>query len=457
MDETVEAPIASQAALHNSDKVRRRGVLAAAVGTVVEYYDLMVYAYLAVVISPVFFPGYDTTAALLATLAVMASAYFVRPIGGIFLGRLGDRYGRKRALMVSVGMMGLGTMLMAVLPTYETIGVLAPILLVVVRLVQGFSAGGEYGGALTFVYETVGRHRKGLATAFVVMGTNGGCALAAVVVGVVSGVTTEAQMSSWGWRIPFVVGLPLLLFCLWTRTRIEDTEQFTQAVHRNEVTKSPLLLVLRTHRRAVLQVFGIGLAANAAGYMVLTYIGIHLVRQNGYPQAAVSWTIALFIAIVALLTPVAGLLVDRFGSLRVILAGLLLTAGAAYPALAAMAGHGLAVAGVAFLAFSLGTPLIQVGNAPLMTSLFATSVRQTGVSLAFNLSNVAAGGTAAYISTWLINTTGDPLSPSYFLIGTCLIALVSLATIRRRHIDIPESPNQPPEDSAVLTRLTDDK
>ncbi|MDV7087270.1 MFS transporter [Rhodococcus opacus] len=412
------------------EQTRRRGVLAAAVGTIVEYYDLTVYAYLAVVVSSLFFPGNDPTAALLASLAVFASAYLMRPIGGIFFGRLGDRHGRKRALLVSVLLMGVGSLLMACLPTYASAGIAAPILLVLARLVQGFSAGGELGGALTYVYETVGEKRKGLGASFVALGSNGGFALAAIAVGTVSALTTEPQMTSWGWRIPFLLGVPLLLFCLWTRTRIDDTAQFENAAATDDLAKSPFAELIRTHPKQVLQVFGLGVAQNATGYMVLTYIGIHLVRQGGFDRTAVTWTTALIIVLIALLMPVAGLLVDRFGSVPVAAAGLTGSGILAYPAMSLMGGHGLVVAGVAFFVFALGTPLIQVATAPLFPSLFNSRVRLTGVALGFNLATIATGGTAAYIATWLIDRTGSALSPAYFLAGSCLIGLLTLLSIR---------------------------
>ncbi|MFD1811387.1 MFS transporter [Rhodococcus gannanensis] len=412
------------------DRTRRRGVLAAAVGTIVEYYDLTVYAYLAVVVSPLFFPGDDPTASLLASLAVFASAYLMRPIGGIYFGRLGDRRGRKRALLVSVLLMGVGSLLMALLPTYETAGILAPILLVVARLVQGFSAGGELGGALTYVYETVGPKRKGLGASFVALGSNSGFALAAIAVGTVSALTTEPQMSSWGWRIPFLLGVPLLLFCLWTRTRIEEPEQFTDAAAKDDIAKAPLTELLRTHPKQVLQVFGLGVAQNATGYMVLTYMAIHLVREGGFDRTAVTWTTALIIVVIALLMPVAGLLVDRFGSVPVAAVGLVGSGLLAYPMMSLMGGHGLGVAALAFFVFALGTPLIQVATAPLFPSLFNSRVRLTGVALGFNLATIATGGTAAYIATWLIDRTGNSLSPAWFLAGSCLIGIVTLLSIR---------------------------
>ncbi|ANY25460.1 MFS transporter [Gordonia terrae] len=414
------------------DQRSRRAVIAAGVGTVVEYYDLTVYAYLAVVVSPLFFPSDDPTASLLSSLAVFASAYLMRPIGGIFFGRLGDRFGRKRALLVSVILMGVGTTLMALLPTYAAVGVLAPILLVVARLLQGFSAGGELGGALTYVYEVVGPKRRGLGGSIVALGSNSGFALAAIVVATTSALTSEAQMDSWGWRVPFVAGLPLLLLCLWLRTRIEDSPEFTKTAERRELPKAPLRELLRSQPIQVLQVLGLGIAQNATGYMVLTYIGIHLVREGGYSQTAVTWTAAGVIVFVAACMPIAGLLVDRYGSRPVLIAGLLTAATLAYPAMALMTGHGLAVAALAFAVFALCTPLIQVATAPLFPSLFDTKVRLTGVALGFNLSTVLAGGTAAYIATWLIDRTGNSLAPAYFLIGASAIGLLTLMTIRRK-------------------------
>ena len=436
----------------SQDRRSRRAVVAAGIGTVVEYYDLTVYAYLAVVVSPLFFPSDDPTASLLSSLAVFASAYLMRPIGGIFFGRLGDRFGRKRALLVSVILMGVGTTLMALLPTYAAVGVLAPILLVIARLLQGFSAGGELGGALTYVYEIVGPKRRGLGGSIVALGSNSGFALAAIVVATTSALTSEAQMDSWGWRIPFVAGLPLLVLCLWLRTRIEDSPEFTKTAERRELPKAPLRELLRSQPAQVLQVLGLGIAQNATGYMVLTYIGIHLVREGGYSQTAVTWTAAGAIVFIASCMPLAGILVDRFGSRPVLIAGLLSAATLAYPAMALMTGHGLAVAAIAFAVFALCTPLIQVATAPLFPSLFDTKVRLTGVALGFNLSTVLAGGTAAYIATWLIDRTGNSLSPAYFLIGSSAIGLLTLLTIRRKRRGLGDAGDAADDTPAVPAR-----
>ncbi|AVZ41280.1 MFS transporter [Dietzia sp. JS16-p6b] len=438
--------------LTQAQPTKRRSVAAAGIGTVVEYYDLTVYAYLAVVVSPLFFPSDDPTASLLASLAVFASAYLMRPIGGLFFGRLGDRYGRKRALLVSVILMGVATLIMAFLPTYAAVGVLAPTLLVIARLAQGFSAGGELGGALTYVYEIVGPRRRGLGGSIVALGSNTGFALAAIVVATTSALTSDVQMTSWGWRIPFIAGLPLLLLCLWLRSRIEDTPEFEEAAASADLAKSPFKELLASQPFQVLQVFGLGIAQNATGYMVLTYIGIHLVREGGYSQTAVTWTAAGVIVFVASLMPIAGLLVDRFGSRTMLTIGLLWAAVFAYPAMSLMTGHGLGVAGLAFAFFAVCTPLIQVSTAPVFPELFDSRVRLTGVALGFNLATVVAGGTAAYIATWLIDRTGDPLSPAYFLIGASIIGGLTLLTIRGalyKASDLPEVDEERPEMAPV--------
>ncbi|GCE44547.1 L-Proline/Glycine betaine transporter ProP [Rhodococcus wratislaviensis] len=409
---------------------RRRGVLAASVGTIVEYYDFTLYAYLAIVVSPLFFPGDDPTASLLASLAVFASAYLMRPIGGLFFGWLGDRGGRRRALLVSVLLMGIGSILMAFLPTYESVGVAAPILLVLARLAQGFSAGGEVGGALTYVYETVGPQKKGLGGSWVAFGTYSGFALAAVAVGAVSALTTPDQMDTWGWRLPFLLAVPLLLFCLWIRTRIEESSQFEELAEKNNVAKAPVRELLRDHCRPLFQVFGVGIALNAAGYMALTYIGIHLVREGGYDRTSVAWTTAFVVSLIAIALPAAGALVDKWGSTRVGVIGMIYSTVLAYPAMLFMEGNGLLVAGIAFFVLAMGVPLVQASAAPLFPALLASRVRLSGVALGFNLATILAGGTAAYVATWLIDVTGDSLSPAYFLIGASIIGLATMATLR---------------------------
>jgi MHS family proline/betaine transporter-like MFS transporter len=410
---------------------KTRGLIAASTGTIVEYYDFTVYAYLAVVIAPLFFPGSDPTVALLSSLAIFASAYLMRPLGGIFFGRIGDRSGRKRALLLSVVLMGASTLLMAFLPTYETAGIAAPILLLLARLAQGLSAGGELGGAMTYAYEITGPKRKGLAASFVFAGVTGGFALAAICVGSVSSLLSESQMSSWGWRIPFLLGVPLLLICVWTRSRIDDSAEHKKSVQDGSVESFPLMALLKTQSAAVLQATGIATACSACMYMVLTYIGIHLVRENDLGSTEVAWISAGIIASIAILMPVYGLIADRFGPLKTCACGVFACIVLIFPVLHLTATGSRTVASVSFLVFGLAMASMLVGSAAFLPSLFDSRTRVTGVALGNNISTVLTGGTAAYISTWLIRETGSAVSPGFFVIAACVCGLIALLSIRR--------------------------
>ncbi|MFE7721376.1 MFS transporter [Nocardia rhizosphaerihabitans] len=408
-----------------------RGLAAAATGTIVEYYDFTVYAYLAVVVAPLFFPGSDPTAALLASLAIFASGYLMRPLGGIFFGRVGDRSGRKKVLLLSVMLMGASSLMMALLPTYETAGIIAPVLLVLARLAQGFSAGGELGGALTYAYEIAGPTRKGLAASFVFLGTTGGFALAAICVGSVSSLVSESQMATWGWRIPFLLGVPLLALCLWTRSKIDDSAEHEKSMQDGSVESFPLLTLLKTQSSSVLRGIGISIPSSTCMYMVFTYVGIHLARENDFGGTEVAWIAAGVIACITILMPVYGLVVDRLGALRAYACGIVVCIVLIFPVLHLTATGSRWVAIGSFLLFGLAMALVPVAAAAFLPSLFDLRMRVTGVALGNNLSTVLTGGTAAYVSTWLIRETGSAVSPGFFVVASCVVGLVALLSIRK--------------------------
>lgn len=216
----------------------RRAMLAGSLGTLIEYYDFSVYGYLAVVIAPQFFPSEEPAAALLATLAVFATGLVVRPVGGVFFGWLGDRWGRRKALVSSVLCMGVASSATGLLPTYSQIGVTAAVLLLLCRLMQGISTGGESVGAYTYIYESAPPQRRAFLGAVTPIGSNLGFMFAAATAGVISALATKDQMADWGWRLPFLMAVPLTLFCLWARLRIEDTPNSRR---RHGVPTSPPL------------------------------------------------------------------------------------------------------------------------------------------------------------------------------------------------------------------------
>src|SRR5690606_7638283 len=289
-----------------SPRLTRRAALAGGVGTLIEYYDFSVYGFLAVTIAPLFFPNSDSTASMLAALAVFASGYIVRPLGGVFFGWLGDRYGRRAPLVATIVGMGVCSGLIGVLPTYESVGVLAPVLLVLLRLVSGFCAGGEVGGAATYIAESTPPHRRGFFGSFTPFGSTFGFAVAAMVVAVFTSAVGSDGMTEWWWRMPFLLCLPLALLCLWARARLEDTPEFTKTKKEGRQAKWPLIQVLRDHPVAVLRVIGVAVATNGTGYIGLTYMNIYLIDDLGFPADQVSWLSAGVIALACLTMPLVG-------------------------------------------------------------------------------------------------------------------------------------------------------
>ena len=405
----------------------RRAALAGGVGTLIEYYDFSLYGYLAVVMAPLFFPSSDPVASLLSALAVFGGSYVVRPLGGIVFGHIGDRYGRKSALVAVLACMGLASTAMGLLPTPAQAGVWATVLLVLVRVVQGFSAGGEVGGSATFISESAPARLKATYGAFTPLGATGGFALAAAVAAAVSALTTPEQMAAWGWRIPFLFALPLTLFCLWVRNRVDETRVPADAEGQPH---SPIGRVFMRQPVALAQATAISAATNGTAYIGLTYMSIHLIQRLGYPPAPVYWVTTLAIGVSALCMPLGGRLGDRIGVLRLMALGLggyiLLT----YPMMAIMK-HSLPVAALAFLVIMMNTVATQVSAYTLLPRLFQASCRFSGVAMAWNLGVIVAGGSAPFLAVWMIEKTGDMLAPAYFVIGVALVGLIALFSIQR--------------------------
>jgi MHS family proline/betaine transporter-like MFS transporter len=413
-------------------KKARKAALAGGVGTLIEYYDFSLYGYMAVIIAPLFFPSDNPMTSLLSALAVFGTAYLIRPLGGIVFGHIGDRFGRKKALMATLVCMGVGSTAMGLLPTPAQAGIWATILLVIVRLLQGFSAGGEVGGSATFIAESAPARQKATYGSFTPLGSTGGFALAAAVAGVVTALTTEAQMESWGWRVPFLLALPLTLFCLWVRTRVEETYTGAAGDAPGRKEHSPIGLLFRKQPRALLQATAISAATNGTAYIGLTYMSIHLGKRLGYDAAPVLWVTTLAVGIAAVLMPLGGLLGDRIGLTRLMALGfggfIVLT----YPLMGLM--HiSLFVAAIAYIVIMFNTVAAQVGAYTLLPQLFTPDARYTGVAMGWNLGVILAGGTAPYAAVWLVEQTGNILAPAFWVIALAVVGLITVATVRSSH------------------------
>ncbi|MDM0032007.1 MFS transporter [Variovorax sp. J22P271] len=407
----------------------RRVVRAAAFGTVIEYFDYTAYAFLATTLAKVFFPAADPTAALLYTLGVFGVAFIVRPIGGILLGHLGDRYGRRPALVVSVLGMAFATAAIGFLPTYESVGIAAPLMLLGLRCIQGLSAGGELGGAAAYVAEASPDHRRGYLTSTTQVGTLAGTMLGSLSVALLRGWLTPEQLLDWGWRLPFLMSLPLGLIGLVVRRQMEESRQFEQMEDRGAVSKMPALSVVRTHWRGVLGVFGLSLVSFAAYYLVFTYFATYFERQSIMKASQAAWSTTVTLLFAAFAIPFWGKFTDRVGRKPLLVSVCLANLVLAYPLFMLMKQSALAAFAAQFVLGQIEAAYLGVILAAYC-EMFPARVRLSGFSLGYNFAAIVAGGSAPYLATWLIAATGQPHAPAWMLMATALVSLVAAVAIK---------------------------
>jgi MHS family proline/betaine transporter-like MFS transporter len=405
---------------------RRRVLWGSFIGNFVEWFDYAVYGYLASTIAAAFFPESDKQTALLATFAVFAISFFVRPLGGFVWGHVGDRLGRRTALSLSILIMSGATFCIALIPSYSLIGVGAPIILLVIRVVQGFSAAGEYAGASAFLVEYAPPNRRGMYAAVVPASTAAGLLLGSLLAAVLSVVLNDQQMSEWGWRLPFLLAAPMGLIGRYIRTRLEDTPAFRELEKEDEVTHAPVKDMFSRHWRSLVLAVG-AVLLNAVGfYVILSYMPTYLSTELGFgaTESFVATTIALltYIGFIFL----TGLASDRFGRKRV-----LITASALFIALTVPAFMLLDTGsfGVILLVeiFLGGMLTLNDGTLPsFLAELFPTRIRYSGFAVSFNLANAVFGGTAPFMATLLIGVLHTKLAPAWYLVAAAIVSLVAV-------------------------------
>jgi MFS transporter, MHS family, proline/betaine transporter len=409
---------------------RRRVVGASFIGNFVEWFDYAVYGYLATTIAAVFFPETDPQTALLATFALFAISFLVRPLGGFVWGHIGDKIGRRTALSWSILIMSLATFSIALLPGYGSVGVWAPILLLVVRVVQGFSASGEYAGASAFLVEYAPANRRGLYAAVVPASTAAGLLLGSLIAALLSGLLDTEQLQGWGWRLPFLLAAPMGLIGRYIRTKLEDTPAFRELAQHDHVVKAPARDLFVNYWKVLLVATG-AVLLNAVGfYVILSYMPTYLSEEIGLDatKSYLATTLALVTYIgFILLTGVAS---DRFGRKRVLMTASILFVFLTVPAFMLLNTDNFAV--ILLVMVGLGAMLtLNDGTLPsFLAELFPTKNRYSGFAVSFNLSNALFGGTAPFVATLLIAKTGSDIAPAFYLMAAAVISLIAVAYAR---------------------------
>ncbi|MBW1783421.1 MAG: MFS transporter [Deltaproteobacteria bacterium] len=408
----------------------KRNTIAGVIGNVLEWYDFAVFGYYAPIIGTLFFPSESKYAALIKAFGVFASGYLMRPIGGAIFGHMGDRLGRKKALQISVLMMALPTTCLGLVPGYERIGLAAPVLLIVLRLIQGLSVGGEFIGSMSFTAEIAPANRRGLYGSWTVMSAVGGIMLGSAVATLMQELLSSESMLSWGWRLPFLAGIAIGGFGLWMRKGMIETPNFEKLKACAGVHKSPVIRVIRdmpgriVHAAALVFLFGGGF------YMLFvwwpTYL-THMVKPP-IPHAMMINTLATLFLIA--LIPISGHVSDKLGRRKMLAFSCIAMAVAAYP-LFALTDHAvLQSALVAQLIFALIFCNIESSVPATLAEMFPTGTRFSGVALGYNLTLGVIGGTAPLVSTWLVAVTGDLAAPAYYLIALALISFFAAIKVR---------------------------
>lgn len=410
----------------------KKAVVATALGNAMEWFDFGIYSYLAVTIGKVFFSGTSGPLQLVFSFATFAVAFLVRPIGGMFFGMLGDKLGRKKILTITLVLMSFSTLCMGLIPSYERIGNLAPILLLIARLVQGFSAGGEYSGAMTFIAESSPDKKRGFFSSGLEVGTLAGYIGGSAIVTILSYILGPDKMLDWGWRIPFFIAAPMGLIGLYLRNNLEETpvfEAMSEGKHK-ENEKGLIKKVFLFHWPQLLKGVVLVLFFNVVDYMLLSYMPSYLNVVLGYGETMGLLFILIIMFIMIPIVLLMGYISDRVGNKRLILGGLIGLVILSIPSFK-MIGSGSHVTvffGLLILAVLLAT--FEATMPSMLPSLFFTEVRYVALAITFNISVSLFGGTTPLVMSWLIKITENPMVPAYYIMAACIIGILTMFFVK---------------------------
>ena len=418
-----------------------RSIIAGAYGNGIEWFDFALYGYFAPVISTLFFPSDDKLTSYLATFGVFAVGFVVRPIGGAIFGHIGDRIGRRHALLLSVVLMAVPTAMLGLLPTYQSVGILAPVLLVVVRLVQGLAVGGEFTSSISYLAEYAPPNRRGLFGSWSMtscfMGILAGSAMAALVTSVLS----DQDLHSWGWRIPFLMSLVLAAIGFWLRLSMEESPAFKDAKEAGHLVDNPVMHTLKTQKKNLMTVIGMLWVNAVCQYYLFVFFTTYIHHFSGLSLAETLGIGTISMAFVTICLPVFGWLSDKVGRRPVLIAGSLGFLVLSVTLMDLMGGGEYGLILGAQLAFCF---FVAARSGPVPATLvevFPTRVRLTALSLGYNVNFAIFGGTAPILATWLISVTGDKTSPAWYLMAVAAISIgIAVVMPETRHRSLTAHP-----------------
>ncbi|WP_223217588.1 MFS transporter [Paraburkholderia phenoliruptrix] len=407
---------------------RRKAILATVIGSGLEWFDFSGYAFFAAIIGKLFFPAGNETTSLLLALATFGVGFVMRPLGGIVFGIYADKVGRKRALSLAMLVMALGSAVIAFAPTYESIGLAAPCLIVVARMLQGLSAGGEMGGATAFLTEHAPVNRRAFYSSWIQTSVGFAVVIGSITGAVITSSLSPESLTSWGWRVPFIIGMLVAPVGYYIRLKIEETPEFASEKRH---TNTPLRDVIREYPRGVLSSLLMVVLWTVCTYVILFYIPTYVVKYLHMPQREGFISGVVSGAVLMAMAPVFGALSDRVGKQRVLTSAAIVILIASYPLFSHLIKSPTFGMLLAFqVIFGVLIAAYTGPTLALFTEMFPSRVRTTGLSLAYNGAVTIFGGFASFIITWLTQATGDAESASYYIIFAAVVSLLGTRLIK---------------------------
>ncbi|MFD4930405.1 MFS transporter [Peribacillus butanolivorans] len=415
-------------------KQMRRILIASLVGSSIEWFDYFLYGTVAaLVFNQLFFVNEDPTIGLLLSYASFALAFFIRPFGGVIFSHIGDRIGRKKTLVLTLSLMGVATFGMGLLPTYQAVGIWAPILLITLRLVQGLGIGGEWGGALLLAVEYAPAEKRGLFGAIPQMGVTIGMLLGTIALSIMT-LLPESAFMTWGWRLPFIFSALLVFFGLWIRKGIDETPSFKKVKESGEVPKLPIVETLKNYWREVLIAVGAKVVETAPFYIFSTFVVSYATSNLGFSRTATLTAVMIATIITTILIPFMGMLSDKIGRKKLFIGGTIGMALFAFPYFWMLQQKSVLLLIVATV-IGLGViwaPITAVLGT-MFSEIFDARIRYTGITLGYQIGAALAGGTAPLVATALLNRFNNSYVPvAIYIIFASLVSLAAIGAVKER-------------------------